>query len=71
MNNTEKEWRVYLLEELKSLKREMNAELKEIRKENKDIIETLTTLKVKIGIASGIIGGISGLIVTYIKAKIG
>jgi hypothetical protein len=71
MNETEREWRVYLLEEFKSHRSEINQELKEIRKENKEILETLTTLKIKIGVASGLIGGLGGLIVSYFKAKIG
>ncbi len=71
MNEIEREWRVYLLEEFKSHRSEINQELKEIRKENKEILETLTTLKIKIGVASGLIGGLGGLIVSYFKAKIG
>jgi phage-related tail protein len=71
MNETEREWRVYLLEEFKAHRSEINQELKEIRKENKEILETLTTLKVKVGVASGIIGGLGGLIMSYFKAKIG
>jgi uncharacterized coiled-coil DUF342 family protein len=71
MNETEREWRVYLLEEFKSHRSEINQELKEIRKENKEILETLTTLKIKIGVASGLIGGLGGLIMSYFKAKIG
>jgi len=71
MNEIEREWRVYLLEEFKSHRSEINQELKEIRKENKEILEALTTLKVKVGVASGIIGGLGGLIVSYFKAKIG
>jgi phage-related tail protein len=71
MNETEREWRIYLLEEFKAHRSEINQELKEIRKENKEILETLTTLKVKVGVASGIIGGLGGLIMSYFKAKIG
>ncbi len=69
--NSEREWRRYLIEEVRTLRQDIKSELKEVHKENKVIIETLTTLKVKIGVASGVIGGVSGLIVTYLKAKLG
>lgn len=54
--NNDKEWRRYLLEELK-----------EIRKEQRDMIVTMTTLKVKLGVISAVFGLLGG----YITKKLG
>jgi hypothetical protein len=68
---SEKEWRRYLIDEVRALKSEIKSDIGEVRRENKEIIEALTTMKVKIGIAASLIGGASGLILSYLKSKIG
>lgn len=54
--SNDKEWRRYLLEELK-----------EIKKEQREMVITMTTLKVKLGIISAVFGILGG----YITKKLG
>lgn len=59
----EREWRKLILSQMGDLK----SEIKELRSENKIILETMTTLKVKIGIAGSFFGLIGGLILELFK----
>lgn len=62
----EKEWRELFWSEIK----ELRVEVKEIRNENKAILETMTTLKLKIGVIASVIGGATSLTIAYIKTKL-
>lgn len=61
----DKEWRDLLWGEIK----ELRTEVKELRKENKIIIETMTTLKVKIGIVVSIFTGVTTVAWNYLKNR--
>lgn len=63
----EKEWRDLIWSEIK----ELRVEVKELRRENKVILETMTTLKVKIGVAVSIFTGVTTMAWNYIQKKLG
>jgi hypothetical protein len=63
----EKEWRDLFWSEIKTLR----DEIKEVRKENKVILETMTTLKVKIGVVVSVFTGITTIAWNFLQKKIG
>jgi uncharacterized coiled-coil DUF342 family protein len=63
----EKEWRDLVWSEIKELRKE----IQEVRSENRAILETMTTLKVKLGVIVGIASTFVSLGVTFLKEKIG
>jgi hypothetical protein len=64
---TEKEWRDLLWAEV----RELRSEIKELRRENNAILETMTTLKIKIGVVVSVFTGITTLGWNFLQKKIG
>lgn len=67
----DKEWRAYFIDEVRSARLEMISELKEVRRENKEILQTVTTLKVKVGLVVAAVSAIISLVVTTTKSKLG
>lgn len=63
----EREWRDLVWSELKELRNE----IKEVRAENRVILETMTTLKVKIGIIVTVFTGVVTVAWNYLQKKIG
>jgi uncharacterized coiled-coil DUF342 family protein len=63
----EKEWRDLLWGEVKELRNE----IKELRRENNAILETMTTLKVKLGVVVSIFTGVTTLAWNFLQKKIG
>ena len=63
----EREWRDLIWSELKDLRNEV----KELRSENRAILETMTTLKVKIGVVASIASGMMTLAWDYLQKKFG
>ncbi len=63
----EKEWRDLVWSEIK----ELRSEVKELRKENKTILETITTLKIKLGVVVSIFTGFTTLAWNFLQKKIG
>lgn len=63
----EKEWRDLVWSEIKELRNEH----RELRKETKAILETMITLKVKIGVIVSIFTGITTLAWNFIQKKLG
>ena len=63
----EREWRDLIWSELKDLRNEV----KELRSENRAILETMTTLKVKIGVVASIASGLMTLAWDYLQKKFG
>jgi uncharacterized coiled-coil DUF342 family protein len=63
----EREWRDLVWSELK----ELRSEIKEVRSENRVILETMTTLKVKIGIIVTIFTGVVTVTWNYLQKKMG
>ena len=63
----EKEWRDLIWSEIKELRQEH----KELRQETKAILETMTTLKVKIGVVVSIFTGVVTLAWNFIQKKMG
>jgi hypothetical protein len=57
---TDKEWRDLVWQEIK-----------ELRKENRAILETLTTVKVKIGLIVAVASSIISIFVSYVSKKLG
>lgn len=51
--------------------KELRGEVKELRTENRAILETMTTLKVKIGVIVGVASTVFTIIVNYIHKKLG
>lgn len=66
MSDNEREWRQFILGELK----EMKSDIKEIKQENRQALEVMTTMKVKIGAISSFFGGLVSLIIATIYNKI-
>lgn len=63
----DKEWRDLLWGEIK----ELREEVKELRIENRAILETMTTLKVKIGVVVSVFTGITTLAWNFFQKKMG
>ena len=63
----EKEWRDLLWSEIK----ELRSEVKELRTENRAILETMTTLKVKLGVVVSVFTGVTTLAWNFLQKKIG
>lgn len=63
----EKEWRDLLWSEIK----ELRSEVKELRAENRAILETMTTLKVRIGVIVSVFTGFTTLGWNYLQKKMG
>jgi hypothetical protein len=63
----EKEWRGLVWSELK----ELRTEVKELRSENRAILEVMTTMKVKIGMVVSIFTSITTLAWNFIQKKMG
>lgn len=66
MSDNDREWRQFILSELK----EMKADIKEIKQENRQSLELMTTMKVKIGAISSFFGGLVSLIIATLYNKI-
>ncbi len=64
---TEKEWRDLLWAEV----RELRNEIKELRRENSAILETMTTLKIKMGVVVSVFTGITTFGWNFLQKKIG
>ena len=64
---TEKEWRDLLWAEV----RELRSEIKELRRENNAILETMTTLKIKMGVVVSVFTGITTFGWNFLQKKIG
>lgn len=64
---TEKEWRDLLWAEV----RELRSEIKELRRENNAILETMTTLKIKMGVVVSVFTGVTTLAWNFLQKKIG
>lgn len=58
--SNEKEWRKHTLEEMR-----------ELRKTQQELLITVSTLKVKVGLISGIFGTIAGALATMFSKKFG
>jgi len=67
----DKEWRTFLISEIRSVRDELKEEIKEVRKENQLIIESVTTLKVKAAVLVSFIGGLAGIFGEAIRKKLG
>lgn len=63
----DKEWRDLVWNEIK----ELRSEHKELRQETRAILETMTTLKVKIGVVVSIFTGAVTLVWNIIQKKMG
>lgn len=66
-NVDDKEWRELVWAEIKELRQEH----KELRRETKAILETMTTLKVKIGVVVSIFTGVVTMAWNYVQKKMG
>lgn len=63
----EKEWRDLIWSEI----RELRSEVRELSKENKNILEAMTTLKIRLGVVVSIFTGFTTLAWNFLQKKIG
>lgn len=66
-NVDDKEWRDLVWAEIKELRQEH----KELRQETRAILETMTTLKVKIGVVVSIFTGVVTMAWNFVQKKMG
>lgn len=67
MDNDQSEWRSLFLSEI----RELRSDMKKLREENREILESVTTLKVKASLFITLIGGLAGILGESIRKKLG
>jgi hypothetical protein len=69
--DNDQEWRTFLVSEIRQVKSELKEDIKEVRKENKLILESVTTLKVKAAVLISLIGGMAGILGDTIRKGLG